>query len=79
MKGISRRRTKLGFNILRLHYTADPDKDPATQVGKVWYNEARKGMSAARWAQEFEIDYGALSGQLVFPEWDDSNARCSLS
>ncbi len=72
MKGISRRRTKLGFNILRLHYTADPEKDPATQAGKRWYDEARKGMSAARWAQEFEIDYGALSGQLVFPEWDDS-------
>jgi len=72
MKGIYRRTTKLGFNILRLHYTADPDKDPATPAGKRWYDEARKGMSDARWRQEYEIDYGALGGQLVFPEWDAS-------
>jgi len=70
MKGISRRTTKLGFNILRLHYTADQDKDPTTEAGKRWYDEARKGMSEARWAAEYDIDYGALSGTLVFPEFE---------
>jgi hypothetical protein len=72
MKGISKRTTSLGFNILRLHYAADPDKDPATPAGKLWYDEARKGMSDARWRQEYEIDYGALGGQLVFPEFEVS-------
>src|SRR5437879_3966247 len=72
MKGISKRTTKLGFNILRLHYTADPDKDPATPAGKRWLEEAKRGMSDARWRQEHEIDYGALGGQLVFPEFDAS-------
>jgi hypothetical protein len=72
MKGISKRTTSLGFNILRLHYTADPDKDPATPAGKLWYDEARKGISDARWRQEHEIDYGALGGQLVFPEFEPS-------
>ena len=72
MKGISTRTTSLGFNILRLHYTADPDKDPTTPAGKRWYDEARKGISDARWRQEHEIDYGALGGQLVFPEFEPS-------
>lgn len=72
MKGISKRTTKLGFNILRLHYTADPDKNPETPQGKRWYEEARRGMSDARWKQEYEIDYSALSGQLVFPQFDES-------
>lgn len=72
MKGISKRTTKLGFHVLRLHYSADPEKDPTTSQGKRWYEEARKGMSDARWRQEHEIDYGALGGQLVFPGFDES-------
>jgi hypothetical protein len=27
----------LSPDILRLHYSADPDKDPATPAGKLWY------------------------------------------
>jgi hypothetical protein len=72
MRGLSKRTTKLGFKVLRLHYSADPDKDPKTLEGKKWYAEARKGMSEARFRQEYEIDYGALGGQLVFPEFDES-------
>jgi hypothetical protein len=72
MKGISRRTTKLGFNVLRLHYTADPDKDPSTLAGKRWLEEAKMGMSDARWRQEHEIDYGALGGTLVFPGFEES-------
>jgi hypothetical protein len=45
-------------------------KDPETPEGKLWLVEAKKGMSDARWKKEFEIDYGALGGQLVFPEWE---------
>jgi hypothetical protein len=71
MKGISKRTTKLGFHILRLHYSADPAKDLSTPEGKLWYEEARKGMSEQRWKQEHEIDYGALGGQLVFPGFDE--------
>lgn len=72
MKGVSKRTTKLGFHVLRLHYTADPDKDPSTEKGRKWYEEARKGMSDQRWRQEHELDYGALGGQLVFPIFDES-------
>lgn len=31
--------------------------------------QAKTGMSDARWRKEYEIDYGALSGQRVFPEY----------
>jgi hypothetical protein len=72
MKGISFRTTSLGFRVCRLHYSCDPEKDPATEQGKVWYAEARKGMAEARWRQEFELDYGALSGQLVFPMFEET-------
>jgi hypothetical protein len=72
MKGISIRTTSLGFHVLRLRYDADPDKDPATEQGRRWLEQAKAGMSEARRRKEYEIDYGALSGQLVFPEFDPS-------
>ena len=34
-KGISTRTTSLGFNVMRLHYSADPDKAHATPLPKV--------------------------------------------
>ena len=71
-RGMSVRTTSLGFRVLRLHYTADPEKDPTTELGKRWYDEARKGMPEARWRQEYELDYGALSGQLVFPTFEET-------
>jgi hypothetical protein len=72
MKGLSIRTTSLGFRVLRLHYSCDPDKDPATEHGKQWYEEARKGMPDARFRKEYELDYGALSGQLVFPTFEET-------
>jgi hypothetical protein len=69
---MSVRTTSLGFRVLRLHYSADPDKDPATKPGEAWYAEARRGMPDARWRQEYELDYGALSGQLVFPTFEET-------
>lgn len=72
MQGISTRQTKLGFHVLRVHYSADPDKNPVTPQGKRWLEGAKAGMPEARWRQEHEIDYTALSGQLVFPQFDES-------
>ena len=72
MKGLSIRTTSLGFRVLRLHYSCDTEKDPATEQGKHWYEEARRGMPDARFRQEYELDYGALSGQLVFPTFEET-------
>ncbi len=57
-----RRNPRNRFVVIRLHYTADPDKRSAE-----WLEEARAGMDAARFAQEYEIDYTALRGKRVFP------------
>jgi hypothetical protein len=71
-KGVSTRITSIGYNVMRLHYSADPDKDPATETGRRWLEHAKTGMSDARWRKEFEIDYGALGGQRVFPEFEET-------
>lgn len=38
-----------GFQILRLHYSADPDKDEA------WVKEAKKDMDSETWEREMEL------------------------
>ncbi len=69
-KGIETRYNNNGFFILRVHYTADPAKDPATPEGKKWYEQARRGMPETSWMKEYEIDWFARSGQLVYPMFD---------
>jgi hypothetical protein len=64
--------TSIGWHVIRLHYSADEAKDPSTPEGRKWLAETKKGISDARFRKEFEIDYGALGGQLVFPEFDES-------
>lgn len=62
-EGLTLRRNKNGFTVLRLHYTADPAKRSPE-----WIAEARSGMDEARFLREYEIDYGAARGRKVFPE-----------
>jgi hypothetical protein len=54
---------KNGFIVVTLHYTADPAKRSS-----LWKKEAAQGMSHAKFAQEYEIDYTALFGEKAFPE-----------
>lgn len=72
MKGLSHRTTSLGWDVFRWHYSADPQKDPSTAHGAAWLARAKKGVKDRDWRKEMEIDYRALGGQLVFPEYDDS-------
>jgi len=72
MKGIYERKNKNGFYVFRIHYSADPDKDPDTKQGKVWYDKVRKGMMDKSWQKEYEIDWFAKSGELVYPMFDPS-------
>lgn len=72
MRGLSERTTSIGWKVFRVHFSADPEKDPLTPQGAAWVEKAKEGMGEARWRKEYEIDYGALSGELVFPEFDPS-------
>ena len=60
--------------VLRLHYAADPAKRPGTVDGDAWRRRAAAryvgGVGSPRWKQEMEIEYGALSGTKLFPDWE---------
>lgn len=70
VKGLDIKRTAQGIAVARLHYTADPDKDPDTDKGRLWLNDAISmypgGMNSLLWRREMEIDWSAGSGELVF-------------
>ena len=72
MKGITTRQNNNGFFVARIHYTSDPLKDPATTEGAKWHKLARRGMPETSWQKEYEIDWFAKSGQLVYPMFDRS-------
>lgn len=69
LKGLTVRRMASGTPILRLHYSADPDKDPATKKGAAWVKQAKADTtSRARWDREQEIIHNAGGGERVFAE-----------
>lgn len=57
--------TRNGFKIIRLHYTADPDK--ATPE---WKANARIGVSDADWEREMEINFEQQRGKRVIANYD---------
>ena len=63
IEGLTTRRTRTGVEVLRLHYSADPDR------GFNWVaQERRKYSSRAAWDREQEIVDEAGGGELVFAE-----------
>ncbi len=70
MKGLTTRITPSGYCVARIHYTADPDKDPATKRGREWLAREIKGykggMKSPSWQREMEINFRAASGRKVF-------------
>lgn len=53
-----------GYAHLRVHYSADPDKDEA------WAAEAKKGYPTYAWRQEHEIDFAVTPGRPVYCDTD---------
>jgi hypothetical protein len=63
LKGISSRRTRQGVEVVRVHYTADPER------GSEWANrERQKYSSQGAWDREQEIVHDAGGGELFFAE-----------
>lgn len=54
-----------GFGKLKLHYSEHPLR------GDDWTAEARKGLSEARWKQEYEVDFNVLADR-VYDEFDSA-------
>lgn len=72
LPGIEYRKTADEKNVLTIHYTADPDKDPLTKTGADWLKEAKRIFigGQSKWNQEYELDYGAYVGRPVIKNWD---------
>lgn len=70
-KGLRLTRNSSDHPVLWLHYSADPLKDPETEAGKKWVTEEKKAIMAdlnpQKWRAEYEMDFMAGSGDLVFP------------
>lgn len=63
-KGIQVRKLDTAYCHVRIHYSADPEKDPAW----VSRRSARYGgVDTPKWRREMEIDYTAVQGQPVYP------------
>jgi len=67
MIGVRRYRTKAGFLVFSLHYSADPDKrSPA------WKKQAMRGMDMLTWQREYELNWSSVSGLPVFATFFDA-------
>ena len=79
MRGISRFFSKSGIPCLRIHYSADPDKDPATEAGRRWFaSETAKmpgGFDGIEWQQHYEINPLTVTGQKCIPYWKEIRDR----
>ena len=72
--GVEWRLASGSIPVLRVHYSADPDKRPGTVLGERWREGALQrypgGLRSPRWRQEMEIEYRAFGGLKVFPDWE---------
>lgn len=71
--GIDYWQTASGGHSMRVHYSADPDKDPSTTWGKIWYDKAFRRMNNPRkWDREMELRRNVYSGRPVIANWSHS-------
>ena len=80
MKGIETRETPMGFMAVRVHYSADPDKDalypdePVRDRAKRWFDAQRALYPDPNlWEQEMEINFFVGSGSRVYPQFVHAN------
>lgn len=64
MEGITEYKTPQGVHVLRIHYTADPDKRSPE-----WKAKNKAGMTHAAWEREYEINFDVFAGKAYYPEF----------
>ena len=73
MPGIRGWRTRDGYLVLRLHYSADPDR-----ANKEWLKQQvvgyRGGFEGRDWQREMEIDFASYAGEPVYGEFNPTFA-----
>jgi len=69
--GVEYHKTIDNTDCLRIHYSADPEKDPITVKGAEWVKQAKwKMKSMTKWEREMEISYDTYEGRPVIINWD---------
>ena len=63
MPGITEYDTQDGFHVLRIHFTADPQKS-----NPEWIKKEQTGTTVADWEQEMEINFNVPKGKPWYPE-----------
>ena len=72
MRGFDVRINEIGLAAVRLHYSADPEKDPTTEQGQKWVDNMRRFYpDPNQWNQEFEINFWVAAGTRVYPEFNE--------
>lgn len=74
--------TTTGIRVMKLHYTADPDKDPGRN-GMEWFQSAIKtypgGVAGYDWQSEMEINFTQKRGYHVWPNFLDMQKQVTCS
>ena len=71
--GLSERLTSGRLGVLRLHYSAAEEKRPGTPAGDAWLGDCPGypgGIRSPRWRKEMEIEWSAMGGTKLFPDWE---------
>jgi Intein splicing domain len=70
VRGFELRLKANGIPVGRIHYSADPDRDPATPLGTLWYDAKRKEYDSnhSGWDREYEIVDEAGGGERIFSD-----------
>lgn len=72
MKGLEITENGLGVTAVRLHYSADPEKNPNTETGAAWLERVRRLYPDPNaFNQEFEVSFWVSSGTRVYPEFSE--------
>ena len=76
MKGFSVTKNAMGFVAVRLHYSADPAKDPLNEQhgesAQKWLDQQRSALPDPNdWQREYEINFFVGVGTRVFPQFTE--------
>jgi len=74
IQGFTYRVSQGSTPVLRIHYSAHPERRPGTVAGEAWKEDTAMrypgGVKSPKWKKEQEIDYGAFSGAKLIPDWE---------
>lgn len=72
IEGVWAWNTSKGWRTLAVHYSADPDKRPGTEVGDKWIEAKKKDSSERDWKREYELDHTIAEGDPFYATFNRS-------